>query len=1561
MLVKPEGDTYGSKPAAKRETEETKRSPHNDIDEEEESLSEQIVDMEKEDEEEIAPKEGVRRPAPKTRGRPPTRARSESSAISLSSSGPSGLFAERRQQKPLPLNARRTVPLPIFNRREKKPRSNTILRRTASNDSQFSTDALSYDAGVRRFERVRSVDEDSVPVSDIIVTNIENEGGRSGRGSPISHISDDDASFSNGQARHEEILNQQQEQMNQLKKQLNQQRELLDFQKQVSDRFLQQQQQQQQQQGHVEQVHPQGNLNGHHIENSIVSNGYHQQNVQYQGQTQNQQTPLSRGQPIMPQQKTQTPRHQNWQQQGIPAPLQSDQMQQDRNNQQQFSHVTENSNQNHSSQQSQPVLHKINVADHPSQKVSENENRNGFHSYDQSMTFQQQKENNDIIPPHQMPRMQQFSTVQVYYQQQHLNPTGQSEQRQMPPANEDGRQIQQPVAFRPGTNDPVHGNSTQNSSEQQPNTQYHNYAEVTQSVNQPTTQQPAQAPSQMGQQFNQQLHRPPPQLVTQIPSQVPQMQQQQQQQQRPELNPQAPTQQPVLQQAHNTGNQQMRPTMPQQLTGQNQQMRVPTPQQSYPAHDQLIRPPTPQQPQNNGVPQVGPPTATQQQGQSQWQQARAPTPQQWQQAQQYIRPPIQQDQQILTAQGWPPPPPPPSPSPSQWGQPPGDDSQQPFIQQMPTPQRPQYLDNYRRPVYSQQQIITQGTMQPSTTPTRSLVAPSPQQRPPLPQQPNRPPMHPQAGPISPPRLAQQQQISTPVTQSSSSAASDASPQWLAELSSQLLQHQQRQRPQQTVSNQPVGNVATPQRRLQDSPKSPPHLENVAVPSSREGVMHQASNSAPSPVNVRMEAALHDLWSQIDASSASKFTRQRESGQLKISSNNNNFSAQRSVSSAETEVRSNLTQTTQHHLIQDHSESQHSENQFLFGTGRLPGSDSQPTGPTQNQISSFPGVSPDNTAAQRGHSLSSPQPPAASETMVPRRFHFETNDNPLPKEEGKQSKSKTEHDEDETKTDSKIPVASDGRRDDSGVAQSPTRRPEDATSEGGRGRKPCRYGLYLGCCLVFLILAAGLTVGASYLFTDVLDSVFGDESDDLPVIVASDPPTTVAPTIPTIDQSDPPTTMPFLTNASTPLPSTEPPISGLPLTVPPTSAATAISPPISTSNASSPSIAPTANLSASNATLVPSSLDSMDYWQEIDVSIAGTINGSQMGFFIAANRDGTIVAIGSSPFAVPPRPLLVYRRDENETWTSHGDPIQKQHPAVSVAMSATGETLAVGYADGSVQVLEFTELDVWGGVWVPIGGDIVVREERMLGTRTSVSLSENGFIIAVGALKDDENTALIVQSYIYNVDSDSWIQLGRPKRRELVTDASVYLSPDGLVLTMGHVIPQRGISSGAVEVFVHDDFINYTERSRGVLEFPGNNSSVSLSLSHSGDRMVVALDEQSIIYDYSEERGNYEALFSVMDSTSLTGGSSVSLSNSGSRLAIGNSDGVSTYEFQDADWVRVARMDGTDLGSDHSGSDYGFSVALAGNGDFLCVGAPLNDENGEDTGKVYAYEAIIINE
>ena len=257
--------------------------------------------------------------------------------------------------------------------------------------------------------------------------------------------------------------------------------------------------------------------------------------------------------------------------------------------------------------------------------------------------------------------------------------------------------------------------------------------------------------------------------------------------------------------------------------------------------------------------------------------------------------------------------------------------------------------------------------------------------------------------------------------------------------------------------------------------------------------------------------------------------------------------------------------------------------------------------------------------------------------------------------------------------------------------------------------------------------------------------------------------------------------------------------------------------------------------------------------------------------------------------------------------------------------------------------------------------------------TSIDLSEDGNIIAIGAPGNDANGTDSGQVQVYQLQNDSWIQLGLDLGGAFTGDQSgkiISLSSDGSIIAIG--APNNdgnGTDSGHVRVyqFQTNNWVQLGSDIEGELAGDGFGSSVSLS----SDGSIMAIgapfnngngEDSGGVRMYQYQTDSWVQLGSDIDGE-LAGdefGSSISLSSDGSIVAAGapfndgngaDSGHVRAYQYQTDSWVQLGiEIDG-ESAEDKSGS----SIRLSSNGNLIVIGAPHNDGNGTDSGHVREYE------
>ena len=220
-------------------------------------------------------------------------------------------------------------------------------------------------------------------------------------------------------------------------------------------------------------------------------------------------------------------------------------------------------------------------------------------------------------------------------------------------------------------------------------------------------------------------------------------------------------------------------------------------------------------------------------------------------------------------------------------------------------------------------------------------------------------------------------------------------------------------------------------------------------------------------------------------------------------------------------------------------------------------------------------------------------------------------------------------------------------------------------------------------------------------------------------------------------------------------------------------------------------------------------------------------------------------------------------------------------------------------------------------WAQIGEDIDGKATYD-SSGTSVSISSNGSVVAIGSPLNDGSGNNTGHVRIFNNQDGTWIQVGQSIGGEDLYDwsgSSVSLNSDGSVVAIGAPYNNgNGSDAGQVRIYENQDgtWIQVGEDIDG--EAAGDHSGHSVSLSSDG--LLVAIG----------------AIYNIGNGASGTGQ-------------------VRIYENQDGTWIQI----GQDIDGEAEGDNFGMSVSMNFNGSIVAIGAPYNDGNGSDAGHVRIYE------
>ena len=374
------------------------------------------------------------------------------------------------------------------------------------------------------------------------------------------------------------------------------------------------------------------------------------------------------------------------------------------------------------------------------------------------------------------------------------------------------------------------------------------------------------------------------------------------------------------------------------------------------------------------------------------------------------------------------------------------------------------------------------------------------------------------------------------------------------------------------------------------------------------------------------------------------------------------------------------------------------------------------------------------------------------------------------------------------------------------------------------------------------------------------------------------------------------------------------------------------------------------------------------WQQIGEDIDGEAEDDLSGFSVSLSADGSVVVIGS--LFNDDNSVRVFQIAKRNPWVQQGLDIDGEAAGdvsgFSVSLSADGSTLAIGASlndgnnienSGHVRVYE----DI-NGLWKQKEDDIAGEAfEDFSGW--SVSLSADGMMVAIGAYGNDGNGNDSGLVRVYEYVNSSWTKRGNDIEGEGAGDRSGYsvsLSNDGSVLAIGaYQNDGNGNKSGHVRVY---EYVNSSWTQRGVDidgEAAGYESGLSVSLSDDGFVMAIgAINNDATTGDISENRGHVR-VFEYREYTANDEENGESkfhyesriVDNTQNKPLIITGDSNPSPQIGNSYWIQK----GIDIDGEVADDKSGNSVSLNADGSVVAIGAPNNDGNGIDSGHVRVYQ------
>eukprot|EP00979_Chaetoceros_neogracilis_P007971 scaffold1738_cov267-Chaetoceros_neogracile.AAC.4 len=265
---------------------------------------------------------------------------------------------------------------------------------------------------------------------------------------------------------------------------------------------------------------------------------------------------------------------------------------------------------------------------------------------------------------------------------------------------------------------------------------------------------------------------------------------------------------------------------------------------------------------------------------------------------------------------------------------------------------------------------------------------------------------------------------------------------------------------------------------------------------------------------------------------------------------------------------------------------------------------------------------------------------------------------------------------------------------------------------------------------------------------------------------------------------------------------------------------------------------------------------------------------------------------------------------NTKWTQLGDDIDGYHYyeyelGYSVAMSGDGRTIVAGGFDfdentdttsGYALVMEYDN-----GSWSQLG-DAIVFEGPGYWFGTSVAMSNDGRAIVVGELLITGRKFGPGCARVFEYSRGSWNQLGSDIDGEAAGDqfgSSVAMSEDGRTIAVGG----PGNEAGYVRVFEYSD---------GVWNQLGADIDGEAAGDHFGNSVALSRDGKTVV----------------------VGGPFNGDSGDGSGHA-------RAFEYNGGSWSQL----GADVDGELAGDNFGYSVAMSGDGLIITVGGPSFQHSG----------------
>ena len=383
------------------------------------------------------------------------------------------------------------------------------------------------------------------------------------------------------------------------------------------------------------------------------------------------------------------------------------------------------------------------------------------------------------------------------------------------------------------------------------------------------------------------------------------------------------------------------------------------------------------------------------------------------------------------------------------------------------------------------------------------------------------------------------------------------------------------------------------------------------------------------------------------------------------------------------------------------------------------------------------------------------------------------------------------------------------------------------------------------------------------------------------------------------------------------------------------------------------------------------------WTQIGNDIYGEEEYNRLGWSVSLSADGSVLAMGAcwNGNAGNKAGTVTVYEDQSDTWTQIGNNIDGEaaddQSGYSLSLSADGSILAIGapYNDGNGTDCGHVRIyENQSGTWTQIGNDI----DGVAGNHSgwSVSLSADGSMVAIGGIGEYTTNG---QVRVYENQSGTWTQIGSDINGDGAHDyfgCSVSLSDDGSIVAIGgYGDDDSGGNAGHVRIY--ENLSGTWTQIGNDINGKGSNYWFGWSVSLNSDGSIVAIGgpghyntstTAGYVRIYENRSGTWTQVGNTINGETIKDrfGCSVSLNNDGSTLAIGaywndnsgtDAGYVQIYKNQSDTWTKI----GNDINGDVAADWLGYSVSINSIGSKVAMGAYGNDGGGAyTTGQVQVY-------